>query len=314
MSGTNINFSQPTIVLSMIVKNESKIITRLLESVLPIIDTYCICDTGSTDDTVIVIQDYMKEAGKMGSVLHVPFKNFGYNRTVALNAAAAWGTYALLLDADMKLIIDPSFKKSDLVHNAYQIKQSGGNLEYYNIRLIKTNSKAKCVGPTHEYYDVSGTVGRLETLHIADIGDGGCKADKFTRDIRLLTEALETEPNNPRYHFYLANSYRDVGNTEMAAKHYKKRVELGGWHEEVFYACYELGKLYNNSTEVVYWWLEAYNHNPKRAESLYELVKHYRILGKHSTAQMFLDIAKQIPYPKDDVLFIQTPVYQYLLD
>ena len=41
----------PKICLNMIVKNESKVITRLLESVSPIIDTYCICDTGSTDDT-----------------------------------------------------------------------------------------------------------------------------------------------------------------------------------------------------------------------------------------------------------------------
>ena len=35
--------------LNMIVKNESKIITRVLNSVLPIINNYCICDTGSTD-------------------------------------------------------------------------------------------------------------------------------------------------------------------------------------------------------------------------------------------------------------------------
>ena len=46
----------PTLCLNMIVKNESKIITRLLESVLPIIDTYCICDTGSTDNTIEVIE------------------------------------------------------------------------------------------------------------------------------------------------------------------------------------------------------------------------------------------------------------------
>ena len=32
----------PTLCLNMIVKNESKIITRLLESVLPVIDSYCI--------------------------------------------------------------------------------------------------------------------------------------------------------------------------------------------------------------------------------------------------------------------------------
>ena len=45
------------IALNMIVKNESKIIIRLLESVLPIVDSYCICDTGSTDDTKEIIKN-----------------------------------------------------------------------------------------------------------------------------------------------------------------------------------------------------------------------------------------------------------------
>ena len=48
----------PTICLNMIVKNESKIITRLFDTVLHIIDTYCICDTGSTDNTVEIIKKY----------------------------------------------------------------------------------------------------------------------------------------------------------------------------------------------------------------------------------------------------------------
>ena len=47
-----------SLCLNMIVRNESKIITRLLTSVLPIIDTYVICDTGSTDDTVSIIKDF----------------------------------------------------------------------------------------------------------------------------------------------------------------------------------------------------------------------------------------------------------------
>ena len=45
----------PTLCLNMIVKNESKIIERLLTSVLSIIDTFCICDTGSTDNTIDII-------------------------------------------------------------------------------------------------------------------------------------------------------------------------------------------------------------------------------------------------------------------
>ena len=47
-----------TLCLNMIVKNESKIIRRLLESVAPYIDCYCICDTGSTDNTIEIIQTF----------------------------------------------------------------------------------------------------------------------------------------------------------------------------------------------------------------------------------------------------------------
>ena len=49
-----------TICLNMIVKNEGHIITRLLKSVLPIIDTYVICDTGSTDDTPQIITNFLE--------------------------------------------------------------------------------------------------------------------------------------------------------------------------------------------------------------------------------------------------------------
>jgi glycosyltransferase involved in cell wall biosynthesis len=93
----------------MIVKNESRIIRRLMESVISVIDSYCICDTGSTDDTMSIIRNYMTAAGKSGEVYSEPFKNFGYNRTHALERASRWADHALLLDADMKLAILPDF-------------------------------------------------------------------------------------------------------------------------------------------------------------------------------------------------------------
>ena len=54
MSSSTESPSIPTLCLNMIVKNESRIIHRLLNSVKDIIDCFCICDTGSTDNTVAV--------------------------------------------------------------------------------------------------------------------------------------------------------------------------------------------------------------------------------------------------------------------
>ena len=50
-----------SICLNMIVKNEHKVIKRLMESVCSIIDCYCICDTGSTDDTIEIIETFFKK-------------------------------------------------------------------------------------------------------------------------------------------------------------------------------------------------------------------------------------------------------------
>lgn len=309
-----------TLCLNMIVKNESRIIERLLSSVLSIIDSYCICDTGSTDDTVEKIRTFMEKAGVNGEVYTEPFQNFGYNRSHALDRAARWAEYALLLDADMKLNIG-SFKP-DLLGDAdgYSIIQVAGSMEYHNLRIVRTGIGVKCVSPTHEYYDFPALRNKQvkytkDILHIQDIGDGGCKSDKFERDIRLLTEGLRTDPKNQRYHFYLANSHRDLGHHTEAIEWYKKRVELGGWVEEVFYAAYECGNMYAKLGEManaVHWWLEAYNIHPKRAESVYEITKYYREIGKQKTAQIFCSLGSKIPYPKDDVLFIKTHVYNFL--
>ncbi|NBV69092.1 MAG: glycosyltransferase, partial [Flavobacteriia bacterium] len=233
-SDSNVNFSDSrgskTLVLNMIVKNEERILPRLFDSVIHLIDTYCICDTGSTDNTIQVITEYMMHAGKQGEVYKEPFQNFGYNRTHALERASHWGTYALLLDADMILHYDPAFSlKSSLTAAGYAIKQIQGALTYYNPRLVKTGIGVRCVGPTHEYYDFpSGHACEekpdwLSGFWIQDLGDGGCKSDKFERDIRLLQKGLEENPNNDRYTFYLANSLRDAGRTKEAIEMFQKR-------------------------------------------------------------------------------------------
>lgn len=83
--------TKPFLCLNMIVKNESKIIARLLDSVVPIIDSFCICDTGSTDATIQIIRDYFTSKKIPGEVFEEKFRDFGYNRTVALDRAIRWG-------------------------------------------------------------------------------------------------------------------------------------------------------------------------------------------------------------------------------
>ena len=323
----------PKICLNMIVKNESKIITRLFDSVLPLIDTYCICDTGSTDNTMELIREYFGSREIPGKIIQIPFQDFAFNRTKALNACADTEDidYLLLMDADMILRIPDKTPeaiatiKSKLTQNdAYYIFQGSDRFFYKNVRIIKNGHSKEYRSVTHEYIETPpgtryGVFDRSE-LFIEDIGDGGSKSDKFERDIRLLLGGLEKEPKNPRYHFYLASSYRDAGKYETAIEYYKKRVELGGWFEEIWYSFYAIGNCYErigNMSEATYYWMQAYNIIPNRLENLYKIIKHYRESGKNELAYMYYRLAdtkrKTLP-SKMDFLFLDNDVYNYKLD
>ena len=318
-----LNHKTPTLCLNMIVKNESKIITRLLDSVLSIIDTYCICDTGSTDNTIEVIEKYFKEKNKSGKIVQEPFKNFCYNRNFALNSCVGLSDYVLLMDADMILEIK-NFKKEQLNSaTSFQLFQGNDSFFYQNIRIVKNDGLYKYVGVTHEYIDIPpNTVTSIidkESLFIRDIGDGGSKHDKFQRDLLLLTNGIKDEPNNVRYYFYLANTYHDLGRFGEAINCYKKRIELGGWEQELWYSYYRIGLCYkhmNKIADAIYYWLEGYNFLPERLEGIYEIIHHFRIINKHRVSHHFYQLAIDIlnkKHDKSSYLFLHNDVYTYKL-
>jgi len=322
----------PTLCLNMIVKNESRIIERLLQSVLPIIDCYCICDTGSTDNTEEIITTFFEKNNIPGKIIKEPFKNFEYNRTFALKSCLGMCDYILLLDADMILQIG-NFKKKNLIdYDAYHILQGNEQFYYQNMRIVKNNELLNYSGVTHEYINIpsffKSSQFNKDELFILDIGDGGAKSDKYERDIKLLLQGIEdveklpNKPNYDRYHFYLANSYSDCGNYENAIEYYKKRIELGGWHEEIWYSYYRIGLCYkkmNKIGDAIYYWILGYDFYPNRIENIYEIVNHYRHISKHKLANMYYQIGKQIlnktnESEKNSHLFLHNDIYTYKLD
>jgi glycosyltransferase involved in cell wall biosynthesis len=310
----------------MIVKNESKIILRLLETVVDLVDFYCICDTGSTDNTVELIETFFAEHKIPGKITREPFRDFAHNRSFSLKACESIDAdYILLLDADMvfQLHISPEEFKQSLTHDYYHLFQGKDTFYYKNTRIVKNRIGASYWGVTHEYVKMpeGSTSSQIskDRAFIHDIGDGGAKTDKFERDIRLLKQGLVDHPNNDRYTFYLANSYKDHGDTDLAIETYKQRSKLGGWIEEVWYSYYNIGRCYKQKGDManaIYWWLEAYQCYPRRVENLYEIITYYRHIGKNQLAYLFYNMAlKQILlHPNPDYLFLQKDVYDYKLN
>lgn len=332
-----------SICLNMIVKNESKIIRRLLDSVYPFANSLCICDTGSTDNTVEIINDFVKEKNIRDFIIyHEPFQNFEYNRTHSLHKCLELQNlpdYILLLDADMILEFNNHMNKESFRleicnkqnrASAFFLFQGTDSFYYKNIRLLCIDSFDRLKGEipsykgvTHEYVNIPTEQGKnglieifKELVFIRDVGDGGCKDDKFQRDIKLLSDGIIAEPNNSRYMYYLANSYKDIGQHEKAIEMYKKNIEMNGWVEERWQSYYQIGRMFISSgkeDQAIHYWLQAYELLPDRLENIYEIIKYYRITSRHKLAYSFYNLIKNSPSLKNtpSFLFLEKDVYEY---
>jgi glycosyltransferase involved in cell wall biosynthesis len=342
-----------TLTFIAIMKNESRIIQRCLDSVKSVVDHIVISDTGSTDNTVDLIKNWLKDNNIPGDVYNDEWKNFGVNRTLSVKNGQDWlkknkvdlkTNYFLTIDGDMLLQVEPTFDKQKLLTNTHwQIRQKTFDMTYYNTRLMRSDLPFKAVSVTHEFWACDDPPvqdrGTLNDLWCVDIGDGGAKADKFERDIKLLTQGLIDEPKNERYLFYLAQSYDCAGDKEKGLEFYEKRVVAGGWVEEVFITfkrigecCMELAQKLLNTTDVnnptnfeklklkqvkIYQehamnsWLLGYEMIPTRGETLYKAINVMRLSGKNNMAMMLLKTGLKLEYPEDMLLFVEHPVYEY---
>lgn len=306
---------RPIVCLNMIVKNESKIIERCLRNVMDIVDSWCIIDTGSTDGTQEIIKRVM--ADKPGELIERPWKNFGHNRNEALGFARKWGDWIFLTDADM-VLVNQGFNRNQLdpAVDAYDVIQDNHGTRYYNFRLLNTKKEWKCIGVTHEYYDAVGGVQnrqKLDSIWFNDVSDGGSKSDKFERDAMLLEQGLKDEPYNARYMFYLAQTYRDTQQWDKAIEWYQKRVDAGGWDEEVFFAKYMIAWIKaqreDSWDDILKAGMDAWLYRPWRNEPMWLMATEARKKNLWYHAYQFSKICATTPYPQHDLLFVAAAAY-----
>lgn len=281
------------VILLTMVKNESRIIERLLNSVKDKVDGVVVCDTGSTDNTIALAEAWMKAWAVPGKVFEYPFKNFGASRTESFHKAQEWvvsigwdaaTTWALLLDGDMMLTDDVLRKDLDGLESSVaglSLRQANGDMIYSNVRLIRCSEPWICKGGTHEAWTCppNRTVTLLTSPILKDHGDGGCKSDKYPRDIKLLLEDIAAMPNDARSHFYLGQTYICMRDWKKGIEALKRRIAIGGWDEETYYAKVYLGEAYENvgdKAAAAYTWLEAWQSRKHRTEALIKLITMYR--------------------------------------
>ena len=304
-----------TLCLNMIVKNEIANLDRCLRAVADHIACWVIGDTESTDGTQDFVKSFFAERGIPGELHSFPFLNFEQARNAALEHAAASNLaydYLLLADTDMELVVEDRDFRAKLEEPGYRlIQRTNSGLTYWNTRLLRRAAGARYHGVTHEYIDVPGGAKELRGVWYKDHASGSNRAEKFQRDINLLLKGLEQEPDNVRYWFYLAQSYRDSGQKEKAAETYAKRAAMGGWDEEAWYARLQQARCLRDLKDdggFIREALAAFNQRPQRAEPLYDLARFYRQGGMNAASVLFSEFGLTLPRP-DDILFLEDFVY-----
>lgn len=309
------------LALNMIVKNEAANIGRLLLSVAPHIAAAVIIDTGSTDNTIALIHEFCDEYRIPLELHHTPFINFAQARNFALDRVRESKfdfSHILLTDADMELVTigdEPFHDYSDYSGLAYFMRQRQGALDYDNVRIIDRKLSCKYVGVTHEYLDLGFQPVTWTGAYWIDHASGGCRPDKFKRDIALLRADLITNRKNPRSWFYLAQSYRDDGQHLAAIDAYTRRNQLGDWFEEVWHSQYEMANCYlraGKPQRFVEEMLKAVDMRPERAEPLRDLAKFYREKGMNRLSTIFAKAGMILPVPSTaGALFIDRSAYDW---
>ena len=319
----------PHICLTMIVKNEARNILRCLNAARAAIDSLSICDTGSSDNTMALIQGWASAQGLPLALHQQPFVDFGHNRTLALELAQQsfpQADYCLLLDADMLLQVQTDWDKSALQAAHYLLLQRNAHIEYWNTRLVSARLPWRCVGVTHEYWESPALRledrQQLQSLWIDDREDGGHKAHKFQRDLALLENALQNPQLDAalrcRYVFYLAQTHRDLQQHAQALHYYRERAAAGGWEEERWYALFQQAVVLEriaaaaqaDNSEVPAAFLAAWQARPSRIEPLVELARYYRQRQQYHLAFIYAQHAASLPMT-GDILFVDAAAYQW---
>lgn len=314
-----------TLCLSMIVKNETHIIKECFDTIYDQIDYWVIVDTGSTDGTQELIKNYFAEKGIPGELIERPWVSFGHNRTEALQLCDGKADYIFMIDADD--YVEGKLPKEKITDaEGYAVLMGRMDFSWWRTQIFKANTGWKYYGVLHEYpaLDPQDRQPKLDRLFgeyrivARTLGARNKDIDpkeKYKKDAELLEKALIDEPENIRYQFYLAQSYFDSHQWEKAEQAYVKRIEMQGWAEEVYYSIYRIGicRAMQNKPwiEIQQAFLDAFNARPVRAEPLYQVARIYRLNGKPALAYAFAKMASDIPYPKDDILFIDNDVYRY---
>ena len=259
------------LALNFICKDESHVISKMLESCKSITDLIVVNDTGSTDGTQDIIRKFGEDNNIPTYVFERPFDDFEKSRNHSIQklkevvAELGWDAnkvHGYWFDCDETLIIDPKFDKNQFTKDLYMINTYIGQMKYTRNTFFKVSKPFRWYGPIHEFIvcdEQNITSGLAENIHVdVQMTGNSWQGDiptKYKNHAFVLEKYIDANRQDPRWIFYTAQSYHDSASIpdnkeeneerlRRALKYYKERVSRpDGYPEELFYAQYRIGTI-----------------------------------------------------------------------
>ena len=299
--------------LCVMVKNGGELFEKMLTENLPIIDRWTILDTGSTDNTIEIINRVLEH--KKGTLYQEPFINFRDSRNRCLDLAGTSCKFNLMLDdtyvvqGHLREFLETI--RGDQFGDSYSICIFSDDMKYYSNRITKSENKLRYIYKIHEVISSENNTNVVIPISKTNIID--YKADYMEKrtmdrkhyDLQLLFEEIEENPDDPRHYYYVGQTYNLLGEYEKAAEYFLKRVnhKSPGFLQEKVDALFEAARTYNFKLnkpweEVKKMYELCYKLDPERPEALYFLGVHYFLKDDYDTAYPYFVKAFEIGFPE----------------
>ena len=189
---------------------------------------------------------------------------------------------------------------------------------YHRPNLISNRIRWRFKGILHEFLTNIDPITQYEIIdgnYIIKIGINGARSntpDKYLKDANKLEIAFKEENDDlqlkHRYAFYCAQSYRDCNNYKKAIEWYLKVLNLSNWNQEKYYACLQLGNLYNiekKEKEMISILSLASQFDSERIEAATLMMSYYFLNNNHLLVNSIYNKFKNITaFKNSEKLFI----------
>lgn len=319
---------KPLLAVVLIVKDEEHSIARTLGSVKPFVDRWLVLDTGSKDRTRQVVEEAMD--GTPGRLEEAPFVDFSTTRNHALDLCGEDAEFVLWLDADdvleggaeLRRFLERERSLGGPEREAYYVQVRAG-VTFDSARVFRSSARWRFRGVVHEVLIHEGRdppTHRVPSVLVThDTGEVSAERSRrrWRRDVGLLDRAVRDDPSDARATFYLGLTHFWLEQWVESISVLDRRVELGGWVEEVFQARLHAARAADAAGHtwagVLERYLAAYAIAPHRAEPLFYVASRYEALGQRALCLLFARRGFELPFPEQDNLFVDADVYRFRL-